>query len=128
MEMPYLRLLSEDGKDLYLSDPALYTNPDLIEKLIDQVSEDMDTFPQLQQKEKEEYQTFIKQIESRLPSPEPNTNTPTPPKKFTLGLPPGLSGLSGLSGGKRKKTLRRRSKARNTRRKSKQVKKIPYHM
>lgn len=69
-QLPYLRLVLELGGDIYLSDPRI-TSDDNLSLLIAQILSDMEQFPKLKQKEKNEYNSFMGQINARLPNAPP---------------------------------------------------------
>lgn len=80
--LPYLRLVSKEG-DLYLKDPALYENPDLVEELIQQIIVDVETYKYLRTQEKQEYKNFMGKINERLPA-VPVAPTPVRPTQAMI--------------------------------------------
>jgi hypothetical protein len=80
-QLPYLRLVLED-EDIYLSDNRITSDDNLISQLIAQIRSDMEQFPKLKQKEKNEYNSFMGQISARLPNAPPARKTRRNKKRY----------------------------------------------
>ena len=121
--LPNLRLELNDGRDLYLNDPKLYTNPWMLDLLINQVKDDVMLFNSLIKFSRKQYSNFMGEINQRLfekalergkrKRNEKNNISNNPKKRFTMKLPNSVPQEGGKQR-KKKHAIRRRKTAKRS--------------